>query len=254
MGSGAAEDDEDEEEPVSRGRPRRAAQQSRVKAKTLSGKHTEGYDSLSMDDESDATSSGNEWNGGDEDEPDDRVDDEEEDEDVDMSDNSVAEEEEDDPRQSLVVSLRYLKSRPSPPSQDTRNESEPATSKDHSILPMTSRNAKESSEMAYSTDFPTKSLNDDAPKPTDAADTLYSRSTPQYPPLVLTEHVAPVQYLAPTDPQSQVRHFGQKTPVASESNHAPYHPSHSKREEHPTPTASWPRLETSVVEPSGTQM
>ncbi len=243
VGSGAAEDDEDEEEPVSRGRPRRAAQQSKVKAKTLSGKHTEGYDSLgSMDDESDATSSGNEWDGGDEDEPDDRVDDEEEDEEVDMSDNSVAEEEEDDPRQSLVVSLRYLKSHPSPPSQDT------ATSKDHSIPPMTSSNAKEPSEMAYSTHFPTKSLNDDAPKP---------RSTQQYPPFhhaVLTQHVAPVQYLAPTDPQSQVRHFGQKTPVASESNHAPYHPSHSKREEHPTPTASWPRLETSVVEPSGTQM
>ena len=251
MVSGAAEDDEDEEEPVARGRPRRAAQQSRVKAKTLSGKHTEGYDSLgSMDDESDATSTGNEWDGGDEDEPDDRVDDEEEDEDVDMSDNSVAEEE-DDSRQSLVVSLRYLKNRPSPPRQDT------ATSKDHSIPPMTTNNAKEPSEMAYSIDFPTKSLND-APKTTqDAVHTQHSRSTQQYPPFhhaVLTEHVAPVQYVAPTGPQTQVRHFDQKTPVASERDHAPYHPSHSKREEHPTPTASWPRLETNVVEPSGTQM
>lgn len=69
------EKDEDEDEPVSRGRPRRAAQQNRAQVKTPSGKHTGGYDSLaSIDDESDATSSGNEWDGGDEDEPDDHVD------------------------------------------------------------------------------------------------------------------------------------------------------------------------------------
>ena len=219
VGSGGAEDDEDEDEPVSRWRPRRAAQQNRVKAKPPSRKHTEGYDSLgSMDDESDATSSGNEWDGGDEDEPDDHVDDEEEDEDVDMSDNSVAEEEEDDPRQSLVVSLRYMKSHPSPRSQVMRNG--PA----HGIPQMTTSNSKGPSETAY-------------------------------PPLhhaVLTEHVVPVQYAAPTDPCSQVGHSGQTTPVAPEKNHTSYHPKHSQPEEHPTPTASWPRPETRVVAPNST--
>ncbi|KAF6241731.1 hypothetical protein HO173_000443 [Letharia columbiana] len=171
-----AEHDDDEDEPVNRGLPRRAARQNRVKTKPLSGKHTEVNDSLgSMDDESDATSSGNEWDGGDEDEPDDHVDDDEEDEDVDMSDNSGAEEDGDDPRQSLVVSLRYIKSRPSPPSQDTPKVA--AISKDHSIAQMTSGNSKGSSETAYSTDDLTKPLQD-APKSTqDAAHTQYSRST-----------------------------------------------------------------------------
>ena len=221
VSSGRAEDDEDEDEPVSRGRPRRAAQQNRVKAKPPSRKHTEGYDSLgSMDDESDATSSGNEWDGGDEDEPDDHVDDEEEDEDVDMSDDSVAEEEEGDPRQSLVVSLRYTKSHRSPPSQDTRNG--PA----HGIPQMTTSNSMGPSETAC-------------------------------PPLhhaALTGHVVPVQYAAPTDPRSQIGHSGQATLVAPEKDHTSYHLKNSQPEEHQTPKTSWPRPETRVVPLNGTQM
>lgn len=236
-----AEHDDDEDEPVNRGLPRRAARQNRVKAKPLSGKHTEVNDSLgSMDDESDATSSGNEWDGGDEDEPDDHVDDDEEDEDVDMSDNSGAEEEGDDPRQSLVVSLRYIKSRPSPPSQDTPNVA--AISEDHSIAQMPSSNSKGSSETAYSTDDLTKPLQD-APKSTqDAAHTQYSRST------------ATAKYAAPTDPRLQAGHSGQSTPIAPEKYHTPFHPNHSQPEEHPAPTASWSRPETGVVAPNRTQL
>ena len=224
-----AEDDEDEHEhgPVSRGRPRRAAQQNRVKAKPLAREHAEEYNSLgSMDDESDATSSGNEWNGGDGDEPDDHIDDdddEEDDEDVDMSENSVAEEDDDDLPQTLVVSLRYKRSRPFSPSQDTQNGS--TISKDHSILPMTSDNPKEPPESAYL---------QDAPKSTqDAAPNQYSRSGHQ------SGLLSPaVQYNAPTDPRPQVGRPGQSPPNA----------------EHLAPTAPWPRPGTGVVAPNGTKM
>lgn len=222
-GLDGAEDAEDEDELASRGRPRRAAQQNRVKAKVLSGKPTEAYDSLgSMDDESDATSSGNEWDGGDEDEPDDHVDDEEEDEDVDMSDNSGPEEDEDDSRQSLVVSLRYVKSGLSPSSQDTRNG--PAISADHSIPLMATSDSKGPPEGANPLDGLTKSSND-APKPTQ--DAVYSRSTQQSPLLrhaVPTEHAAPAQYAPPTDPRLQVGHSGQSAPIALEKRHTTFHP------------------------------
>lgn len=251
-GPDGAEDDEDE--PVSRGRPRRAVQQNRVKAKLTSRKHTGGYDSMgSTDDESDATSSGHEWDGEDEDEADDHVD-EEEDEDIDMSDNSGAEEEEDS-RQSLVVSLRYMKSCPYPPSQDTRNG--PALSEDHSIPPMTSGDPKKPSARADSTAGLTKFLTD-APKPTpDAALTQYSRSTQLSAPLqhaVLTEHAAPAQYDTHTNSRPQVGHSGQGMPIAPENDHTPFHPNHSLSEEHPAPTASWSRPGTGVVAPNGTRM
>ena len=175
-GSNEAEVDEDKDGPVARGRPRRAAQQNKIKAKAFSRKHTEGYDSLgSIDDDSDATSSGNEWDGGDEDEPDDHVDDEEEEEeeeeeDVDMSDNSGAEEEEeeDNPQQSLVVSLRYTKKHRSPLSQDAQNGL-PAKPENHSITPKPISNAKGPlSETAHSIEKLTN-FSHDAPK--------YSRST-----------------------------------------------------------------------------
>lgn len=245
---GAKDDqDEDEDEPVSRGRPRRAAQQNRVKAKPRSRKHTEGYDSLgSMDDESDATSSGNEWDGGDEDEPDDHVDDDDEDEDVDMSDNS---EEQEYPRQTLVVSLRYTKSRPSPPSQDTRNG--PAISEDHSNPPMTTGNSNGPSKDAYSTDS-LNELSNDAPTQ-DAAPTQYSRPIQQAAPL---HHAAPAQHAAPIDPQSQVVHSGSSTRIAPEKDHTSLNPNHSvsQPEERPATTVSWPRPETDVVALNGTQM
>ncbi|CAD6582936.1 MAG: hypothetical protein ASARMPRED_001106 [Alectoria sarmentosa] len=239
VGLDGAEDDEDEDEPVSRGRPRRAAPLKRVKAKPLSGKRTDGYDSLgSMDDESDATSSGNEWDGGDEDEPDDHVDDEEEDEDVDMSDNSGAEEDEDDPRQSLVVSLRYMKSHSTPPSQDTRNG--PAISEDRRQTPTTS-NSKglSANEKASTTDSLTKSLHD-APKPTQ-----YSTSTQQS---------AALHHAVFTGHGSQARHSGQNTPVILEKDLTPLHPNHSQPEEQSAPMASWPRPEAGMVAHRGTRM
>ena len=209
--SNEAEGDEGKDEPVARGRPRRAAQQTKIKAKAFSRKHTEGYDSLgSIDDESDATSSGNEWDGGDEDEPDDHVDDDDdeveeeddEDEDVDMSDISGAEEEGDDPTQSLVVSLRYTKKPRFPPSQDKGMQDGPpaAKSENHNIIaPMHSSNIKgpPSSETAHSTEHLAKSSHDDAFKSTqDAALAPYPRST---------EHAAAMgQYTASLGPQPRV--------------------------------------------------
>ena len=221
-----AEDDEDEDGPVSRGRPRRAAQQNRARSKPLARGHAEEYNSLgSMDDESDATSSGNEWDGGDGDEPDDHIDDDEEDEDedVDMSENSVAEEDDDDLPQTLVVSLRYKRSRPFSPSEDTQNGS--TISKDHSILPMTSHESREPTESVYL---------QDAPKSTqDAAANQYSRSGHQ------SGLLSPsVQYTAPTDSRPQVGRPGQSPPNA----------------EHLAPTAPWPRPGTDVVASNGTKM
>lgn len=116
--------DEDDDEPVSSSRPRRTAQQNGNKAPIHSRKHIDGYNALdSMEDESEASSSGGEWDGGDDDEPDDMVEDEE-DGDVDMSDNEAEvseDEEEEDVTQSLVVSLRYLKGRSSPPTAAAPN-------------------------------------------------------------------------------------------------------------------------------------
>ena len=222
-----AEDNEDEDEdgPVSRGRPRRAAQQNRVKPKPLAREPAEEYNSLeSMEDESDATSSENEWDGGDGDEPDDHIDDDDEDEDeeVDMSESSVAEEDDDDLPQTLVVSLRYKRSRPFPPSEDTQNG--PTISKDHSLLPMTSADPKEPTESAYS---------QDARKSTqDAAPNQYSMYGHQ------SGLPSAVQYTAPADPRTQVSRPGRSPPQADDL----------------ASTAPWPRPRTGVVAPNGTKM
>lgn len=227
---GAAEDDEDADEPRVGGRPRRAAQQNRIKAKPFSRKQTEGYDSLeSMGDESDATSSGNEWDGGDEDEPDDQIDDEEEDEDVDMSDDSRAEEEEDDPRQSLVVSLRYMKSRRSPASQQIQNR--PAVVEDHNISLMNTSSSKKLSETPYS------------------GDVVSSGPTHQSSPLhhvPLTDHVALAH---------QINHSSRGTLVAPpEKDHVHLYSDYTQPEENPTSRVSKPSPETGVLAPNGTQM
>ncbi|KAL2038450.1 hypothetical protein N7G274_008789 [Stereocaulon virgatum] len=126
-------DEDDEEGPISRGRPRRAAQQDGLQSRPRLRKHIEGYNSLdSMDDESDAASSGG-WDGGD-DESDNHAEDDEA-EDVDMSDaeDKNSEEEEDDVRQSLVVSLRYLKSHSSQSTEKTQKDQ--AISKYHCLQP-----------------------------------------------------------------------------------------------------------------------
>lgn len=117
--NGAIEEAEGDDEgpPVSRGRARRTTQQNGARPKPQPRKHIEGYNSLdSMDDESDAASSGG-WDGGDDDESEDHVEDDEEDEDVEMSDAEENDSEEEDynAHQSLVVSLRYLKSQLPPP-------------------------------------------------------------------------------------------------------------------------------------------
>ena len=122
--SGMDAADEEDGEPVSRGRPPRMA--PRVKSRP--GRHIDGYNELDeMDDESEAPSSGNEWDSGIEDEPDDEAEDDEDD-DAEMSDDDdiIAREEEsedeDDRRsRSLVVSLRYSKTGSSPIPMEAAN-------------------------------------------------------------------------------------------------------------------------------------
>ena len=101
-------------------------------------KHIEGYNELDeMEDESDATSSGGEWDGGDDDDVDGNIVDDEE-EDVEMSDSGrSADESEHDPVvvKSLIVTLRYRNK------QDSRSAGGPAEVLDtiivnnHPILP-----------------------------------------------------------------------------------------------------------------------
>ncbi len=124
--NGVDQDGEDDQRLSVRGGSQRVA--PRVKARP--GKHIEGYNELDeMEDESDAPSSGNEWDSGADEEPEDPTDeDDEEDADVEMSDDDgvIAKEEasavEDDRRsQSLMVSLRYSKLGSSPISANATN-------------------------------------------------------------------------------------------------------------------------------------
>jgi hypothetical protein len=91
------------EEPpvVPGGRSTRSSGRTGVNGWSKGGPHIEGYNSVDeMDDEDEATSSGAEWEGGDEDEPDDM------DDDMDEDDEYEDRFEEDEP-QSLIVKLRY---------------------------------------------------------------------------------------------------------------------------------------------------
>lgn len=108
-------------------RTRQSALSNGATVKARPGRHIEGYNALDeMEDESDATSSGAEWDGGDDDDADDLVLDEEDEEDADMSDDesSIADEEEAvaaykrRPQNSLVVALRYQKTA-DPPAVNT---------------------------------------------------------------------------------------------------------------------------------------
>ena len=99
------------------GRLPRNNQFSTIQSQVRSTKHHKGYESLdSVDNESDVTTSGGEWEGGDSDEPDEPLeeeeedDDDEEEEDEDMEMNDSKDGKEEDLRQSLVVSLRYRRS------------------------------------------------------------------------------------------------------------------------------------------------
>lgn len=106
------------EEIISRGRTRGSAYRNGVTHSTQPRKHIEGYNALDeMEDESDASSSGGDWDGADDDEIDDINVDNEDEDDADMSDDepSVANDEESpkedfhDHPKSLMVSLRYRK-------------------------------------------------------------------------------------------------------------------------------------------------
>lgn len=106
------------EEIISRGRTRGGAYRNGVTHSTQHRKHIEGYNALDeMEDESDASSSGGDWDGADDDEVDDIIVDDEDEDDADMSDDgpSVANDEESrkedfhDRPKSLMVSLRYRK-------------------------------------------------------------------------------------------------------------------------------------------------
>ena len=97
------------EHSITNGRPQRS---NRGRLANGAGNHIEGYNSLDeMDEESDAASSGNEWDGGDDDDANDNGDD----------DDKMSEDEDDEglDQPSLVVQLRYPKgkvaSSPIPP-------------------------------------------------------------------------------------------------------------------------------------------
>ena len=97
---------------TSPGRTRRSVQTNGTNSRNQRRNHIDGYNALDeMEDESDATTSGGEWDAGDDDDVDEHVANDEEDEDVDMSDDGPSAEEDEDyaGQQSLVVSLRYHK-------------------------------------------------------------------------------------------------------------------------------------------------
>ena len=133
-GNDGVVDDIEGTKPPPAGRSSRAARASTA-TRPRGGKHIEGYNSLDeMDDESEASSSGNEWDGGnDNDEPDDQADDEDEedeeneDADLEMSEdvNSADEDEDGDGHErrsrSLLVSLRYQKHESSPQPKPQEN-------------------------------------------------------------------------------------------------------------------------------------
>ncbi|MCJ1381023.1 hypothetical protein MMC17_004132 [Xylographa soralifera] len=126
-GNGVQEADE---EPITRARTRGVVQQQQPSSQNR--KHIDGYNALDeMEDESDATSSGGEWDGGDDDEVEENIADDEEDEDVDMSDSGPSGDElggGSTDKHSLVVSLRYHKKQGYPGgSTDMKQDDRPKT-------------------------------------------------------------------------------------------------------------------------------
>lgn len=123
-------DDVDLDDRESRSRAR--SQPAAPKTKNRPGKHIDGYNELDeMEDESDAPSSGHEWDSGIEDEADDHADDDDDDDDqLEMSDDSDVMSQENSSAdemggrsRSLVVSLRYSKIDSSPIPPDITNGS-----------------------------------------------------------------------------------------------------------------------------------
>ena len=166
-----AADDEDDE-PV-RSRYRRAAQTDGLKNRIRARKAVDDTGlSDDMDDATDITSSGHEWEGADYNEPDDEFDEEEEeDEDIELSDEvaSRGDIEHSGTQRSLVVSLRYAKvgSSPAPPdgkAEKKRVESAAAIPKDTEMfdVPVSTAsqlgpdNGKHSSQIQYQQSMPTQ--------------------------------------------------------------------------------------------------
>ena len=173
--------EDDVEQPVLRGRPRRTTQPNGAQSKARSRKHIDGYNSLdSMDDESDATSSGGGWDGEDDDDADDHAEDEDDD-DVEMSDDEaslangveVADEEDgDDDQKSLVVSLRYSKPQASPLPEKTRNVQ--SSSKYYSTPPSIPVTSNSTSGLSYPTQ-----ISVDPPKDVASAPSKNDSDSPQ---------------------------------------------------------------------------
>jgi hypothetical protein len=124
---------------VPNGRTRQSALRNGLAREARSGIHIEGYNALDeMEEESDASFSGVEWDG-DDDDVDDKVVDEEDDEDADMSDDevSIADEENEvaaernRPRSSLVVALRYQKVDDAPIADSNFSEQGPGAAISH---------------------------------------------------------------------------------------------------------------------------
>lgn len=102
---------DDGDQPLPRTRTRGSAPHNPTNNR--SRKHIEGYNALDdMDDESDATSSGVGWDGGDDEDVDGHIAEDEDEEDVDMSDTGDSAEEADYDqveKRSLLVTLKYRK-------------------------------------------------------------------------------------------------------------------------------------------------
>lgn len=105
------------EEVISRGRTRGSANRNGLTHNSQPRKHIDGYNALDeMEDESDASSSGGDWDGADDDDADDIIVDDEDEDDADMSDEPSVANDDESPKEdfhdrpkSLVVSLRYRK-------------------------------------------------------------------------------------------------------------------------------------------------
>lgn len=150
-----------------------------------------------MEDESDASSSGGDWEGADDDEVDDHVVDDEDEEDADMSDDeeSVANEENDIKNESqghpssLVVSLRYQK--PLPAVKKPRSVSKEFTSQKQS--PTSSSNSKpdmrvaKADPRAESTSF-NRSAGLANVLPTDSTESLFPQNSVEKPHNSLHNH------------------------------------------------------------------
>lgn len=229
-------DEDDEEGPVSRGRPRRAGLQNEALPKARPRKHIEGYNSLdSMDDESDAASSEG-WDGRD-DESEDHAEDDEEEEDVEMSDGEEkdSEEEEDDVQQSLVVSLRYMKSHSSPPNQQTQRDR--AISKDRNPQPSMPSIAATNSNMTQPTStqetYYGGSVSKDHSQPPSIPSDFGNHSLTSRPGVLPKElaHNAPI----PSQDAAMT-----KPPANTTAASAPYKPDDQVFKDLPQPEHSWP--------------